>query len=76
LTAIEGELRETYYRSLIGRNLRVLLEARTSTTAGHVVGTSCRYATVELPGGARVGQLVNVVARELLPGPRIGALLI
>jgi tRNA A37 methylthiotransferase MiaB len=74
LAAIEGELREAYFRSLIGRNLRVLLEARSCATAGHVVGTSCRYATVELPSGAAVGQLVNAVARELLPGPRLGAL--
>jgi threonylcarbamoyladenosine tRNA methylthiotransferase MtaB len=74
LAAIEGALREAYFRSLIGRNLRVLLEARSSATAGHVVGTSCRYAPVELPGGAAVGQLVNAVAREVIPGPRIGAL--
>lgn len=78
LAVIEGELREAYFRSLVGRNLRVLLEARSSATAGNVVGTSCRYATVELPGGATggatVGQLVNAVAREVIPGPRIGAL--
>ena len=74
LAAVEGELRAAYFRSLIGRNLRVLVESRSSATAGHAVGTSCRYAPVELPGGAMVGQLVNAVAREVIPGPRIGAL--
>jgi threonylcarbamoyladenosine tRNA methylthiotransferase MtaB len=74
LAGIERELREEYFRSLIGRNLRVLLEARNSATAEHSVGTSCRYATVELPGGAEVGQLVHAVAREVIPGPRIWAL--
>jgi threonylcarbamoyladenosine tRNA methylthiotransferase MtaB len=74
LGAIERELREQYFRSLIGRNLRVLLEARSDTTAGHAVGTSCRYAPVEVPGGAGLGRLVNVVAREVIQGPRIWAL--
>jgi len=72
LAALEGELREAYFRSLIGRDLRVLVEAPSRENAGHVAGTSCRYAPVELPGG-EVGQLVKAVARELLPGPRIGA---
>jgi threonylcarbamoyladenosine tRNA methylthiotransferase MtaB len=74
LAAVEGELREAYFHSLIGRKLRVLVEARSSATAGHAVGTSCRYAPVELPSGAVVGQLVHAVAREVIPGPRIGAL--
>ena len=74
LGAIERELREQYFRSLIGRNLRVLLEARSDTTAGHAVGTSCRYAPVEVPGGAGLGKLVNVVARDVIQGPRIWAL--
>ena len=36
-----------YYRSLIGRRLRVLVETQDERT--HWIGTSCRYATVELP---------------------------
>jgi threonylcarbamoyladenosine tRNA methylthiotransferase MtaB len=74
LAAVEGELREAYFRSLIGRRLRVLVESGSRATAGHAVGTSCRYAPVELPGGAVVGQLLHAVAREVIPGPRIGAL--
>lgn len=72
LAAVESELREAYFRSLLGRTLRVLVESPSRATPGYVSGTSCRYAPVELPGGA-VGQLVNAVARELLPGPRIAA---
>jgi len=74
LGAIERELREQYFRSLIGRNLRVLLEAHSDTAAEHAVGTSCRYAPVEVPGGAGLGKLVNVVARDVIQGPRIWAL--
>jgi threonylcarbamoyladenosine tRNA methylthiotransferase MtaB len=77
LAAIEAETREAYFRSLIGRNLRVLLEASSRAAAGHMVGTSCRYAPVELrgalPHGAGVGQLVNAVAREVVEGPLIWA---
>ncbi len=74
LAAIEREQREQYFRSLIGRNLRVLLEARSGATAEHTMGTSCRYAPVEVPGHAGLGKLLNVVARDVIPGPRIWAL--
>lgn len=77
LAAIEAETREVYFRSLIGRQLRVLLEARDSAAAEQVLGTSCRYAPVEVRGPfqhtAGVGQLVHVVARELTSGLRIRA---
>ena len=74
MAASERELREQYFRSLIGRNLRVLLEARSEATAEHAVGTSCRYAPVELPSIEKFGKLVNVVARDVIQGPRIWAL--
>jgi len=74
LAAIERELREEYFRSLIGRNLRVLLEAHLDATAEHAVGTSCRYAPVEVPGHAKLGKLINVLARDVVQGPRIRAL--
>ncbi len=74
LAVIEHELREQYFRSLIGRNLRVLLEAPSDATAGHAVGTSCRYAPVELPSVGKSGKLVNVVACDVIQGPRIWAL--
>ena len=71
LAAIEAELREAYFRSLIGRNLQVLLE---TSNAGHVMGTSCRYAPVELTGSHEVGRLVHAVARDVTAGPRIRAI--
>ena len=74
LAELELEVREQYFRSLIGRNLRVLLEARSAASAERAVGTSCRYTPVEVPAGAGLGQLVDVVAREVIAGPRIWAL--
>jgi len=74
LAVIEHELREQYFRSLIGRNLRVLLEASSDATAGHAVGTSCRYAPVEVPTGGKLGRLMSVLARGVVQGPRIWAL--
>ncbi|NLF69364.1 MAG: tRNA (N(6)-L-threonylcarbamoyladenosine(37)-C(2))-methylthiotransferase MtaB [Candidatus Anammoximicrobium sp.] len=73
LKAVERDLREEYFRSLIGRNLRVLLEARSQAAAEHAVGTSCRYAPVEVPIGGGLGRLVDVVARDVIQGPRIWA---
>ncbi len=54
LARIESELREQYYRSLLGRRLRVLVETEERGTRSEQrnsvwTGTSCRYATVGLP---------------------------
>jgi threonylcarbamoyladenosine tRNA methylthiotransferase MtaB len=46
LAELEAELRDEYYRSLTGMSLRVLVEGRVSE--GRFVGSSCRYAPVEL----------------------------
>jgi threonylcarbamoyladenosine tRNA methylthiotransferase MtaB len=69
LASLEAELREAYYEGLIGRRLRVLVETaqRESRSAERDndcwLGTSCRYATVELPAtAANEGQFVDVVA--------------
>jgi threonylcarbamoyladenosine tRNA methylthiotransferase MtaB len=95
LSAVEAELRDSYYRNLIGRRLRVLVEtpARGSSREEPVrrpprrqesivtrlqpsiccrwLGTSCRYATVELDA-SRVdeGRFVDVVATGIC-GERI-----
>lgn len=62
LAAVEAELRDEYYRSLEGMELRVLLENE-DQERGMVSGTSCRYATVEIPSQqANVGGFVNVIA--------------
>jgi len=66
LMAIERELRTEYFESLIGRSLRVLVESPSEIHVDRVVGTSCRYAPVELPGGLQVcGKLVDVVANAV-----------
>jgi threonylcarbamoyladenosine tRNA methylthiotransferase MtaB len=63
LAAIEAELRDDYYRGLLGRRLRVLAESQES---GTWIGTSCRYATVELPTSAAVeGHFVDVTAERV-----------
>jgi threonylcarbamoyladenosine tRNA methylthiotransferase MtaB len=70
LAAVEAELRDAYYRSLLGRGLRVLVETRES--AGWL-GTSCRYATIELQAAnSDEGRILDVVARDIR-GERIVA---
>ena len=69
LGEIESEMREHFFRSLIGRSLRVLVEAELEGQAKTVVGTSCRYAPIELPGeSADVGRLVDVVPSDYRDG--------
>ena len=46
LAAVERELQQNYFQSLVGRRLQVLVES--PAEAGRVAGTSCRYAPVEL----------------------------
>ena len=72
LAAVEAELREEYYRGLIGARLRVLTETRiTEPGASRWIGTSCRYATVEVPiSTAQEGRFVDVTADEVC-GERI-----
>ena len=65
LAAVESELRSTYFRSLIGRQLTVLVEGPSESSPGAWVGTSCRYAPVVIPASATPGQLVEVEAREV-----------
>src|SRR5262249_38732802 len=50
LAALEVELRDSYYKSLRGACLRVLVESPVESERGRMLGTSCRYAPVELPG--------------------------
>ena len=65
LAAVEAELRDAYYRSLIGRRLRVLVESRASEERERLDrhflplrdGGTCGYAADE-------GEFVDVVAGE------------
>jgi tRNA A37 methylthiotransferase MiaB len=62
-------LREQFFRTLLGRTLRVLVEAPSETRANHLVGTSCRYAPVELAGRSDAcGRLVDVIAEQVVDG--------
>src|SRR3954470_4545921 len=76
LAALESETRHSYYRRLLGRELRVLVENQQQEEAGGKpkwFGTSCRYATVELATSrANEGKFVDVVAGEVV-GERIVA---
>lgn len=74
LAAIEQELREWYFGSLLGRSLRVLIEAPSEGRDDRVVGTSCRYAPVELAGTRHsCGKLMEVVAGKVIDGQWIQA---
>ncbi len=77
LAGVECQLRDAYYRSLIGRRLQVLTETkyrhRGEAEPAGWLGTSCRYATVQLPASAaEEGRFVEVVAASL-DGDRIVA---
>ena len=73
LATLEAELRGDYFAKLRGMELRVLVEsplndnalARAGSSPTPVfVGTSCRYAPVEINATeASVGQFVDVIAR-------------
>jgi threonylcarbamoyladenosine tRNA methylthiotransferase MtaB len=68
LAELEARLRGRYFTSLRGRPLEVLVESP-ATHPGRVVGTSCRYAPVELAGmAADVGRLVRATAGPLVDG--------
>ena len=51
LAILEANLRTTYFQSLVGRRLTVLVEGNSQRMPGGWAGTSCRYAPVELPAG-------------------------
>jgi tRNA A37 methylthiotransferase MiaB len=60
LAALERELRRDYLAQLVGRPLRVLVESGAAQNVQRWVGTSCRYAPVELPGSEQLrGQLID-----------------
>jgi threonylcarbamoyladenosine tRNA methylthiotransferase MtaB len=76
LAAVEMELRDDYFRSLRGRQLRVMVESKSESGGnanGKWIGTSCRYAPVELAASSSdVGRLVDCTAGEVTEG-RINA---
>ena len=80
LAEVEAELRDEYFRSLAGMPLKVMVESPLQndlqlsdsglqTSAMPFVGTSCRYAPVELTATTdQQGQFVEVVAGKVTDG--------
>jgi len=69
LAQIEADLRQRYFKRLVGRRLRVLVEASCDVAPGRLLGTSCRYAPVELSGSdALHGQLTDVIGIAVTRG--------
>jgi threonylcarbamoyladenosine tRNA methylthiotransferase MtaB len=74
LAIVEASLRDAYFVSLRGMTLRVLVESESTPsqaieTTSTCVGTSCRYAPVELAAtAARIGKFADVIAREAAGG--------
>jgi threonylcarbamoyladenosine tRNA methylthiotransferase MtaB len=73
LESVEIELRDSYYKSLRGMRLRVLVESPLADHPGRMLGTACRYVAVELPGTiAMRKQFARIIAGETENG-RISA---
>nr|NIP84255.1 radical SAM protein [Planctomycetales bacterium] len=69
LAQLEAELRDDYFRGLLGRRLQVLVEGTSRHDAQTLTGTACRYAPVDLPAGrARPGELVELTATATSQG--------
>jgi threonylcarbamoyladenosine tRNA methylthiotransferase MtaB len=69
LARIEVELQSAYFAKLAGMRLQVLAESPVEGSDKRIVGTSCRYAPVELPAdAANFGEFVDVVAGTTVDG--------
>jgi len=69
LAAIGRRLRKRFLESLADRRLQVLVETAVAERPGMLLGTSARYAPVELPGSEDcLGQLVCVTAGPVVDG--------
>jgi threonylcarbamoyladenosine tRNA methylthiotransferase MtaB len=88
LAAVEVALRDDYFRSLRGRRLQVLVESKaqeraevrtinaspSSCALPLWLGTSCRYAPVQLRASpSEVGRLLDVIAAEASDGSIVAA---
>jgi threonylcarbamoyladenosine tRNA methylthiotransferase MtaB len=73
LAALAEELRAAYFRSLVGRQLEVLVESPSPVHDGWWVGTSCRYAPVHGAGGeVRPGELIPWRVQEVCQDGLLG----
>ena len=61
LAGIAQQCRQRYFRSLRGKQIRVLIESRVDGQFDQVLGTACRYAPVQLSGADdAAGQFATV----------------
>lgn len=78
LSQLADVLRDRYYASLRGLPLRVVVEGVRDDRPDRVLGTACRYATVDLPRRLDDGRtlernaLVDIVAGDVAEGRIIG----
>jgi threonylcarbamoyladenosine tRNA methylthiotransferase MtaB len=77
LAAVEIELRNAYFRSLLGSRLSVLVESKPHDAVAATalwLGTSCRYAPVQLRANrSEVGRLIEVIAAKVSDGSIVAA---
>jgi threonylcarbamoyladenosine tRNA methylthiotransferase MtaB len=75
LQQVAAEVRDEYFRSLLGRRLQVMVEGVSEYLPKGFAGTSCRYAPVEIDAeNLQPSTLVDVTAREVRDGRIIGEL--
>ena len=69
LEEVEAELRDAYFETLLGRQLQVMVETPIANTTDRYVGTSCRYAPVEVTATPEhVGSFVTAKAGVVADG--------
>lgn len=74
LGELERRLADRYFRSLIGRELQVMVESPVAERPEFIYGTSCRYAIVEAPAGlAPFGRFAAVKAAGVANGRIVAA---
>jgi len=73
LAELEVELRDRYFRELVGRRLQVLVESPLPERPSQMIGTACRYVPVELRGTTAMRrQFRDVIAASVGDGRIIG----
>jgi threonylcarbamoyladenosine tRNA methylthiotransferase MtaB len=75
LAELADELRDRYFRTLVGRRLQALFEAPPPDRPGMGVGTTCRYAPIEVAGAAGMrGKLATVLVQQAARGRLVAVL--
>ncbi len=67
LAVLERQLAKTYYQSLVGKNLQVLVERQSKDNPDLVRGSDRRYVPVEIPGSSDdIGSFVTAHGQRAL----------